>query len=181
MPRGGKRPCRYCRRWFEPAPQQRGRQYACSRPECQAERKRSNQGDWVSKHPEYFRGRGEVHRAWREAHPEKTNTHTITDERRAAESRSRAARRELARLRLSVEQDALAIQLVGKSTDSGGIAPSAEQVACLAQCFVIVGLAVEIALSGEQDSCGSRLSVWHDRGKQVLRGLLRHGGSREAG
>lgn len=37
-----KRPCRICRRWFEPDARVRGRQKSCSAPDCQRERHRRN-------------------------------------------------------------------------------------------------------------------------------------------
>ena len=41
-----KRPCRVCRRWFQPDPRAGDRQRVCSRPECQQERHRRNCVAW---------------------------------------------------------------------------------------------------------------------------------------
>lgn len=184
MPRGGKRPCRFCRRWFRPAPQQRGRLYACPSSECQALRKQTNQVQWSRQNPAYFRGRGEVHRAWREANPERVKEASQkrrAEASRASESQKRAERRKSARIRLSVEQDACAIQLVGTTKDGDRNLLSVEQDACLTQSSVIAGLALTIALSVEQDACLQRLRTWHDRGRRLLRGILHHARSKEAG
>jgi hypothetical protein len=50
-----KRPCRFCRVWFRPNPRQKGRQYACSDPECQRARHRLNCADWRRDNPDYDR------------------------------------------------------------------------------------------------------------------------------
>jgi len=49
-----KKPCRFCHRWFSPDPRVGERQFACSRPECQAKRKQSQQTAWRRRNPEYF-------------------------------------------------------------------------------------------------------------------------------
>lgn len=184
MARGGKRPGRFCGCWFRPAPQQRGRQYACASDECQALRRRANQTQWSRGNPAYFRGRGEVHRAWREANPERVKEASqkrLAEAPRASESQNRAERRKSARIRLSVEQDACAIQLFGITKDGDRNPLSVEQDACLTQSSVIAGLALTIALSVEQDACLQRLRTWHDRGRWLLRGILHHARSKEAG
>lgn len=50
-----KRPCRVCRRWFQPDPRPGDRQHTCSRPECQRERKRRSDGEWRRGNPNYWR------------------------------------------------------------------------------------------------------------------------------
>jgi hypothetical protein len=52
-----KRPCRICRRWFRPDPRVGDRQRACSRPECQQERRSKTQAVWRSRNPEYYHHR----------------------------------------------------------------------------------------------------------------------------
>ena len=49
-----KRPCRECRRWFEPDARVGDRQRVCSRQECQKARRRETQADWRLEHPGYF-------------------------------------------------------------------------------------------------------------------------------
>jgi hypothetical protein len=46
MPDARKRPCSICRRWFRPDPRVGARQRACSRPECQAARRKQTQARW---------------------------------------------------------------------------------------------------------------------------------------
>lgn len=48
-----KRPCRECRRWFQPDPRVGGRQRACSRSECQAALRNRTQAAWRERNPEY--------------------------------------------------------------------------------------------------------------------------------
>ena len=57
MPYAGKRPCTICRRWFRPDPRIGARQRACSKPECQAGRRKKTQATWRAHNPDYFIGR----------------------------------------------------------------------------------------------------------------------------
>jgi hypothetical protein len=50
-----KKPCRICRRWFEPHPRAGARQRACSN--CQSERHRRSCADWHAKNPGYDKKR----------------------------------------------------------------------------------------------------------------------------
>lgn len=52
-----KRPCRICRRWFEPHPRAGDRQRVCSDPACQRERHRRADSAWHDRHPDYDRKR----------------------------------------------------------------------------------------------------------------------------
>lgn len=51
MPR--KRPCSICRRWFRPDARTVRHQRACSKPECQVERRKRTQASWRGRNPEY--------------------------------------------------------------------------------------------------------------------------------
>jgi hypothetical protein len=53
MPEARKRPCRICRRWFQPDPRVGGRQRACGKPECQTARRRKTQASWRDHNPGY--------------------------------------------------------------------------------------------------------------------------------
>ena len=53
MPKAGKKPCRICRRWFQPDARVGKRQLACGRPECQTARRQKTQADWRKRNPEY--------------------------------------------------------------------------------------------------------------------------------
>jgi len=61
--------CRFCGELFCPEPRLKGKQYACSAPECQHERKRANQERWVGGHPGYFKRRYWNTGEWLESHP----------------------------------------------------------------------------------------------------------------
>jgi hypothetical protein len=58
-----KRPCRSCRRWFQPDPRVGDRQKTCSRPECQSARRAKTQASWRERNPEYFVARRMKQRA----------------------------------------------------------------------------------------------------------------------
>jgi len=57
MPVTRKRPCCICHRWFRPDNRIGSRQRACSRPACQALRRRRKQATWRARNPDYFAGR----------------------------------------------------------------------------------------------------------------------------
>lgn len=57
MPVARKRPCCICRRWFRPDNRVGSRQQACSKPACQALRRRKRQAAWRARNPDYFFGR----------------------------------------------------------------------------------------------------------------------------
>ena len=53
MPKARKKPCRICRRWFQPDPRVGGRQRACGKPECQTARRQKTQANWRERNPDY--------------------------------------------------------------------------------------------------------------------------------
>jgi len=53
MPKAGKKPCRICRRWFQPDPRVGERQRACGKPECQTARRQKTKADWRKRNPDY--------------------------------------------------------------------------------------------------------------------------------
>jgi len=53
MPEARKKPCRICRRWFQPDPRVGSRQRACSKPDCQSARRQKAQASWRSRNPGY--------------------------------------------------------------------------------------------------------------------------------
>jgi len=53
-PRSGKRPCRFCRKWFLPDRRVGVRQRACSSAECQRKRRCATQASWRKQNPDYF-------------------------------------------------------------------------------------------------------------------------------
>ncbi len=52
-----KKPCRICRKWFEPHPRAGSRQTVCSAPDCQRSRNRRACARWRRAHPDYDRDR----------------------------------------------------------------------------------------------------------------------------
>ena len=53
MPKARKKPCRICRRWFQPDERVGERQRACGKPECQTARRQKTQADWRKRNPDY--------------------------------------------------------------------------------------------------------------------------------
>ncbi len=47
----------------------KGRQWACTKPECQRLRQQKNQRDWFAKNPGYYHGRYEDTKTWLKDHP----------------------------------------------------------------------------------------------------------------
>jgi hypothetical protein len=56
MPEARKKPCRICRRWFQPDPRVGSRQRACSKPDCQSARRQKTQASWRGRNPDYAIG-----------------------------------------------------------------------------------------------------------------------------
>ena len=56
MPKARKKPCRICRRWFQPDPRVGDRQRACGKPECQTARRQKTQANWRRRNPDYAIG-----------------------------------------------------------------------------------------------------------------------------
>lgn len=52
-----KRPCRICRRWFQPHSRVKARQRVCGSHECQRERHRRACEQWRRRNPDYDRDR----------------------------------------------------------------------------------------------------------------------------
>ena len=50
-----KRPCRICRRWFQPDPRLKERQMTCGSARCQREWHRKKCAEWNRKNSDYFR------------------------------------------------------------------------------------------------------------------------------
>jgi hypothetical protein len=56
MPKAGKKPCRICRRWFQPDARVGERQRVCGKPECQTARRQRTQAEWRKRNPDYAIG-----------------------------------------------------------------------------------------------------------------------------
>jgi hypothetical protein len=70
MPDTPKRPCSICRRWFRPDPRVGPRQHTCSKPECQAARRKKAQAKWRAANPDYAAGYRFQHRQAQERPPD---------------------------------------------------------------------------------------------------------------
>ena len=64
--RSGKRPCRFCRKWFVADHRVGPRQKACSATECQRKRREKTQASWRERNAEYFIARRLAERMARE-------------------------------------------------------------------------------------------------------------------
>ncbi len=53
MPKARKKPCRICRRWFQPDVRVGERQLVCGKPECQTARRQKTQAGWRKRNPDY--------------------------------------------------------------------------------------------------------------------------------
>lgn len=95
-----KRPCRICRRWFQPEPRAGDRQHVCSRDECQRERHRRACSDW--------RGRTAEKRRERQLREKLRGADEKKDGGEAPGRGAHAARREL---RLAEVRDVVSLEL----------------------------------------------------------------------
>lgn len=175
----GRRPCRFCRRWFKVDPRLKDRQYACSRPECQAKRHEANAAAWLDRNPGYFRGRGEKHRLYRSEHPgAQRRWRAAHPEVRERERRARAARRRTAKVRRAVEQDSIALQLIEEPGVTPRLPAAGEHDARRAQLHVLIGLAARLCPAGEHDAIARALASCHDHGRRLLGGMHGHAKAR---
>lgn len=71
--------CLFCGRFFIPDPRVGDRQKACSREQCQKERKKLAQFRWCRRNPKYFADRYEYVRNWREKRISRNVSETPSD------------------------------------------------------------------------------------------------------
>jgi hypothetical protein len=106
-----RRRCQFCSELFLPDLRLKARQVACSKLECQKERKASNQRRWLERHPNYFSGRYYNTKTWRSAHPayraEYRRTHPDAARR---DNEQRRERRALASKASAGIQDSIFLQ-----------------------------------------------------------------------
>src|SRR5262245_37773281 len=62
--------CEICHVAFTPDPRVRERQRACQKRDCQQERKRRAQNNWLAQNPDAFRGRYPKLQQWLAKHPD---------------------------------------------------------------------------------------------------------------
>ena len=72
--RRSRKKCRCCGQWFLPEVRSyrrnKSRQNVCSKPECQAWRRRQYGRSWEQNNPDCWPSRGAKHRQWWQAHPD---------------------------------------------------------------------------------------------------------------
>ena len=61
--------CPFCQDHFIPDPRIGSRQKACSKLSCQLKRNRKSQSEWLTRNPDYFKGRYFNTRSWLDQHP----------------------------------------------------------------------------------------------------------------
>lgn len=111
----GRRQCRFCGSLFPPDPRLKGRQSACSAPDCQRERHRLNCAAWNELHRDQHRGRYPETRAWLDRHPaylaDYRREHPEAAERHRTAERERLRRRRRAWLDI---QDSILVQVLAR-------------------------------------------------------------------
>ena len=72
-----QRLCDICKQPFKPEPRSANRQFVCSRPDCQYERKRRYNQAWCAKeiNADYFQGRYSHLQEWLKRHPDYLNNY----------------------------------------------------------------------------------------------------------
>ncbi len=176
----GRRPCRFCRRWFQVDPRLKERQYACSSATCQARRQQTNVEAWLERYPGYLRGRTDKHRLYRRDHAEAQKRWRASHpEARERENRARAERRKRAQVRSAVEQEAIALELHGGEQVAAGLSPAVDQKSMRAQLNILVGVASQLLPAVEHKPIAGALTKWHDRGRQLIGGCDTHAKTRK--
>lgn len=61
--------CSFCGRFFRPDVRVGNRQKSCYQEACKKKRKKASQRNWIKANPEYFHGRYQEIRLWREKNP----------------------------------------------------------------------------------------------------------------
>ncbi len=97
--------CRYCGQWYDPHPQTYRRQKACSKPECQQQRKLEALRGWHNKNPDYDDGREEYLRDWRNDHPRDWPTYRAERPEATKRNRDRQRIRDRKRRNLAKRND----------------------------------------------------------------------------
>ena len=144
--------CLYCPVFYVPDPRNRGRQKACTKPECRKARKVASQRAWLDKpeNEDHFRGSENVEHVqrWRKAHPGYW--------KRPKRSRGVAL------------QDASNPQPVDQQESVAQDATPALQDTLKSQPPVIVGLIAHLTGVALQDDIAQMLHNLHSRGQAVM-------------
>lgn len=163
----GRRRCEFCGDLFRPDPRVGSRQRACSRIECKGRRAAEAKAAWRAENPDYFKGRGVKHKAYRERGSRAVEPVRVVPAEQ--DSSARTGRD---------EQDEIVAQSPHQTGVSGVLGTllgaSGEQDAILAQARVLIGLVVaREGVTAEQDELGDRVAMLDNLGRRVLERVAR--------
>ena len=167
MARRRKR-CRFCGELFLPDPRLKGRQYACSKADCQKERHRQNCAAWNDAHRDQFQGRYPDTQAWladrpgyiaeyRQAHPDAAEEH-----RRVERERLRRRRSALLDIQDSIRLQVLVAQGIEASQPLLDIQDSIWR-----QLFIPIGLRASYRPLDIQDAIAPSLRQAYSFGREI--------------
>lgn len=148
-----RRKCCFCKQLFTPDPRTSRHQKACSKKDCQAQRKRQSQRAWAAKsqNKDYFRGKAHVERVqqWRKSHP-------------GYWRRGRSPKAQ------STLQDAISTQTPDSEELKPRLVETALQDVISAQAPLLLGLISSLTGSTLQDDIARSLHSLIDRGAAIL-------------
>jgi hypothetical protein len=156
---------------FSPDPRTKGRQYACSAPACQKQRKIKNHLAWLAKNPGYFKGRYRKTRSWWEKHPG-----YITEYRREhPEARKKHAeaerRRRKKRAALAVDiQDVISLQELAAKGLKSELPCVDKQDSISTELLVVTGLTSRLQRADSvdiQDANDVSLATCYNLGRKI--------------
>lgn len=163
-----RRRCRFCRCLFYPDGRTKGKQYACSKAECQRQRKQQNQADWLARNPGYFKGRYPNTRKWLDARPGYLAAHRAQQpelrEQHASEERER--RKQRAQLCVDI-QDLKTLQSIENKRVTS-VLPSVDiQDSITTELLLLIGLTAVLPRVDIQDSTDLSLPACYHLGRQI--------------
>ncbi len=160
--------CRFCRCLFYVDPRVKDKQYACRDVDCQKQRKRSNQANWVSRHPGYFKGRYRNTRRWLDDHPgylsEYRRQHPEAAEKHAEAERNR--RRTRAQLAVDI-QDAKTLQAIEAERVTSDLPRVNIQDPKSPELLIVTGLKSKLLGGDIQDSTDLSLRACYNLGRTI--------------
>ena len=160
--------CRFCRCLFYPDPRVKDKQYACRDADCQKQRKQTNQSDWVSRHPGYFKGRYPNTRRWLDEHPgylaEYRHQHPEAAKKHAEAERNRRK----IRSQLAVDiQDAKTLQAIKSERVTSDLPRVGIQDPKSPELLIITGLKSKLPGVDIQDSTDLSLRACYNLGRTI--------------
>ena len=160
--------CRFCRCLFHPDRRTKGKQYACSKPDCQKRQKKENQAAWLARHTGYFKGRYPNTRKWLDEHPGYLAAYRAQNpearEKHASEERDR--RKQRAELAVDI-QDLKSLQSIDDNGFTGELPSVDIQDSISTELLLIIGLMARLPRVDIQDSTDMSLPVCYHLGRQI--------------